>query len=523
MKTSLENLSKEELLAYAQKIEAEKNHYQQKTESLKQTAENLQQKTEHLQQKTEHLQFLYDQLRRLVFGTKRERFIKENNPHQQSLPFEETPSADIQIVKEKVSYEREKISKRENHQGRNPFPNHLPVEETIIEPNTDTTSMVCIGKEVSEHLELIPAKLFIQRTIRPKYALKSSLQEEGKQNIVIAQLPSMAIEKSIAGNSLLASIFVDKFVDHLPFYRQIERFKREQIDIKSSTIDGWQSQLTALLEPLYDCLKNKILQQGYIQADESPVKVMDQRKKEKTSTGYHWVYYSPLEKMVLFDFRPTRGREGPEELLRNFKGYLQTDGYPIYDDFNNRKDITLVGCMAHARRYFDKALDNDKSRAEYVLSEIQKLYTIERTAKEYSAEQRHAYRLDHAQPIMEELIKWLVREQQMVLPKSPIGKAISYTINRWEYIRAYLFDGALQIDNNLIENSIRTLAIGRKNYLFAGSHNGAKSAAMFYSFFGTCKKHNVNPYQWLKKVLDIIPEYHANKLQDLLPQNLQLG
>lgn len=501
MKTSLENLSKEELLEMLQKVEAEKN---QQT------------------QKAEHFKFLYDQLRRLVFGTKRERFIKENNPHQQILPFEETPSTDTQKVKEKISYEREKSAKRENHPGRNALPSHLPVEETIIEPAVNTAEMVCIGKEVSERLEHIPAKLFIQRIIRPKYALKAAEQSEEKQNIVIGEMPSFAIDKAIAGNGLLASIFVDKFVDHLPFYRQVERFKREGVEINSSTIDGWQTQLTALLAPLYECLKNKILQQGYVQADESPVQVMDQRKDKKTSTGYHWVYYSPIERMVLFDFRPTRGREGPEELLKNFKGYLQTDGYPIYDEFNNRKEITLVGCMAHARRYFDKALDNDKVRAEHVLSEMQKLYIIERTAKEYAPEQRHAYRLDHAQPIMEELIKWLCREQQMVLPKSPIGKAISYTINRWEYIRAYLYDGALQIDNNLIENSIRTLAIGRKNYLFAGSHNGGKSAAMFYSFFGTCKKHNINPYLWLKKVLDVIPDYHANKLQDLLPQNLKL-
>lgn len=178
--------------------------------------------------------------------------------------------------------------------------------------------------------------------------------------------------------------------------------------------------------------------------------------------------------------------------------------------------------MAHARRYFDKALDNDKPRAEHVLSEIQKLYAIERNCKGMDSPSRHTYRLDHAQPILEELVKWLVREQVNTLPKSPIGKAITYTINRWEYLRAYLYDGELEIDNNLIENSIRTLAIGRKNYLFAGSHNGAKSAAMFYSFFGTCKKHGVNPYEWLKKVLDIIPDYKVNKLQDLLPKNLKL-
>lgn len=501
MGKSLEHLSKEELIDAYKKLQISKDE---------------------LQTSKDHLQFQYDQLRRLVFGTKRERFVTENNPHQLSLPFDEAQKEDAGSVKENIAYEREKPAKKNNHPGRNELPKHLPVEEQMIEPTVDTSSMIKIGEEVSEHLELIPAKMYIQRIIRPKYAEKKENQSLEQSPVVIAELPSRAIEKSMAGNSLLATIFVEKFVDHLPFYRQIQRFKREKIDIKSSTIDSWQNKITTLLEPLYECLRDKIINQGYIQADESPIKVMDERKKNKTSTGYHWVYYSPLEKMVLFDYRPTRGREGPEELLKNFKGYLQTDGYKVYDEFNTRENITLIGCMAHARRYFDKALDNDKSRAEYALTEIQKLYAIERKCKEMTNDERHTYRLDHAQPILEEFVKWLVREQTNTLPKSPIGKAIAYTIGRWEYLRAYLYDGALEIDNNLIENSIRTLAIGRKNYLFAGSHNGAKSAAMFYSFFGTCKKHNVNPYLWLKKVLDVIPDYKVNRLEELLPQNIKL-
>lgn len=517
MNSSLEHLSKEELIEQYIQIQSDQDTLQSNMDSLQSDKDSL-------QSDKDHLQFQYDQLRRLVFGTKRERFIKQNNPHQQSLPFEEQPVENAQLVKQKVSYEREQKSKRENHPGRNALPKHLPVEEVVIEPNVDTSQLIRIGQEVSERLEFIQAKLFVQRTIRPKYALPKAEQNEDVKSIIIAELPSWAIEKSIAGNSLLASLFIDKFVDHLPFYRQISRFKREQIDISSSTINGWQTQLTALLEPLYDCLKNKILSQGYIQTDESPIKVMDSKKKGKTHTGYHWVYYSPLERMVLFDYHPSRKRECVEQMLTDFKGYLQTDGYVAYDVFRERKGITLLGCMAHARRYFEKALDNDKARAEHVLVEMQKLYATEREAKqsEYTHEQRHAYRLKRSQPIMEALIKWLIKEQPATTPKSPIGKAIRYTIGQWEGLRAYLYDGALEIDNNLIENSIRTLAIGRKNYLFAGSHNGAKSAAMFYSFFGTCKKNDVNPYLWLKKVLDIIPEHKVNKLEELLPQNLKL-
>lgn len=268
---------------------------------------------------------------------------------------------------------------------------------------------------------------------------------------------------------------------------------------------------------------SKVVSQGYIQADETPIKVMDKKKKGTTHQGYHWLYHSPIEKMVIFDYRKGRTREGPKELLKDFKGYLQSDAWQAYDYFNNNKDVIRVGCMAHARRYFEKALDNDKLRAEYVLTEIQKLYAVERKAREenFTHQERHAFRLDHAQPVMENLVKWLFREKTATLPGDAIHKAINYALNNWDYLKAYLYDGAVEIDNNLIENAVRPLAIGRKNYLFAGSHDGAKRAAMFYTFFGTCKKNNVNPYQWLKATLDVIADTKTSQLAKLMPQNFQ--
>lgn len=508
MDLSPENISKPELI-----------------ELLNQQKESYENKYDKLQQSKDYLQYKYDQLRRLFYGTKTERFVSENNPFQQTLPFEEEQVQEPEEVETKeITYKRKK--KRENHQGRLALPSHLPVEETVIEPEIDTTNMVCIGKEITEQLELIPTKLFIKRIIRPKYALSKAKQDElidkgdNTSPIVIADLPCMPIDKCMAGTGLLSQLFIDKFIDHLPYYRQIQRYKREDVHIKSSTIDGWQNQITDLLEPLYERLKNKVLLQGYLQADESPVKVMDPFKKGKTHQGYHWVYHSPLEKVLFFDYRHTRKRAGPSEILNDFKGYLQTDGYSAYDAFGNKKDIILVGCMAHARRYFEKALDNDKPRAEHVMSEIQKLYAFERkaTEKQLTHEQRHAYRLENSQPIMEELIKWLIQEYSQTTDKSPIGKAVRYSLNQWEKLRAYLYDGALEIDNNKIENSIRPLAIGRKNYLFAGSQQGAKRAAMFYSFFGTCKKNDVNPYKWLKATLDVIADTKPSQLDNLLPQ-----
>jgi transposase len=480
------------------------------------------------------LEFQLKELRRLIFGTKRERFIAAENPFQQKLPFEEIQEQEkVEVETEEVKFNRKK--KENNHQGRLSLPDHLEVKETIIEPDVDTTGMICIGKEITDQLEFNPGSLFIQRTIRPKYALSKNKQDqliesaEEKSSIIIADLPSLPIERCMAGTGLLTQILVDKFIDHLPYYRQIERYKREGVHIKSSTIDGWQRQLADLLDPLYQKMVNKVIAQGYIQADESPLKVMDKTKKVKDSArsggkthqGYHWLYHSPIEKVVIFDYRKGRTREGPKELLKDFKGYLQTDAYSAYDYFNDNKDVIRVGCMAHARRYFEKALDNDQSRAEYALTEIQKLYVVERKAREenFSHEKRHTYRLDHAQPILENLVKWLFKEKTATLPGDSIYKAINYALNNWDYLKAYLYDGAVEIDNNLIENAVRPLAIGRKNYLFAGSHNGAKRAAMFYSFFGTCKKNNVNPYQWLKATLDVIADTKTSQLENLMPQN----
>lgn len=473
-----------------------------------------------LQEENANMQFQIDQFKRLMFGAKRERFIpKKEDESQLTLPFAVPEETAPEKQEEVISYTRKK-QKRENHPGRLALPAHLPVEEIVIEPGEDTADMKCIGKEVTEQLEYSPAKLYIKRYIRPKYI--KALDEEGLNHEgVIAQLPTFPIEKGIAGSGLLAQIIIDKFVDHLPIYRQVERFKREKIKIASSTINGWQEAVCNLLEPLYGTLKNRVLSQGYLQVDETPIQVLDKSKKNKPFRGYHWIYYSPLEKTVLFDYRDGRSREGPAELLKNFKGYLQTDGYKVYDMFDNNKDIIQLNCMAHARRGFEKALDYDKKNAEYAMLMFQKLYEVEREARETGILplERHELRLEKSLPLLNELGKWIAATYKTVLPKSPLGKALAYCIPRWDKLMAYLNDGMLEIDNNLAENSIRPIALGRKNYLFAGSDRGAERAAMFYSFFGTCKKNGVNPFEWLRYVLEVIPDYKVNKLTKLLPQN----
>lgn len=491
-------------------------------EELVNLAGSLQSQVSQMESQVSQMQFQIDQMNRLLYGAKRERFISDSDENQLSLPFEVPQEEELDKEQEVVTYIREK-KKRKEHPGRVALPSHLPVEEIVLEPEEDTSGMKYIGKEVTDQLELVPARLFIKRFIRPKYiAFADESQDEHKG--VIAELPVFPIEKGIAGPGLLAQIMADKFVDHLPVYRQIERFKREDIKLSSSTINGWQESICNLLEPLYDTLKHRVLSQGYLQVDETPIAVIDKQKKGKTHRGYHWIYHSPLEKTVFFDYNTGRSREGPVKLLRDFKGYLQTDGYNVYELFAKRKDITLVNCMAHARRGFEKALPYDKKRAEYAMEMFRQLYETEQKAREQNMtpHQRHTLRLDEALPVMNQLGKWIVETYKTSEPKSPLGKATAYCIPRWDNLLAYLEDGSLEIDNNLAENAIRPIALGRKNYLFAGSNRGAERAAMMYSFFATCKKNDVNPYQWLRKVLEVIPTYKVNRLTDLLPQNLEL-
>ncbi len=254
------------------------------------------------------------------------------------------------------------------------LPSHLAVNEIILEPTENIEGMTCIGQEITDELEYAPAKLFINRYIRNKYVAPAN--EKGSQQVKIASLDFRPIPKCIAGTHLLTQIIIDKFVDHLPLYRQIQRFAREGVDIPSSTIDSWVRLVSQLLRPLYECHRQHTLNNGYLQVDESPIKVQDTDKKGATHTGYMWVYHAPIPKSVYFDYRKGRGSEGPLEMLTGFEGYLQTDGYGVYPQFALKESVTQIACWAHARRYFEKALDYNKTHASHILVLIQKLYEI---------------------------------------------------------------------------------------------------------------------------------------------------
>jgi len=458
------------------------------------------------------------QLQKMIFGSKQERYVPADpSSPQLSLGMQVEPVATAMITASKpVSYLRHTVAvdaKPLQHPGRMKLPESLRREEIVIEPAADTTDCKKIGEEITEVLEYAPGELYVKQYKRPKYA------KPDNGGVMIGRLPSRPLEKAMAGEGLLAQIIIDKYVDHLPLYRQMQRFERAGVKLAYSTLTDWVSGTCNLITPLFEALKAEVLQSTYLHADETPIKVMDKDKKGETHRGYYWVYQNSLDKIVLFDYREGRGREGPTDILQGFKGYLQTDGYVGYDVFAKQQDVILIHCMAHARRKFNDALNNDEARASYAMKQIQQLYAIERNCKEqqYNFAKIRDVRQRDAVPVLKELGSWLREQYVQVLPKSLIGEAIAYSLQRWERLSVYASDGRLNIDNNPVENSIRPVALGRKNYLFAGSHEAAKRSGMLYSLLGTCKMHGIEPYAWLKEVLHSIADHPVNKVAELLP------
>jgi len=475
-----------------------------------QTQGELAEENSILRQENAFLKEELAQLKRLIFGSKKERFIASDTA-QTSL-FETSDQEEAETEVEEVSYTREK-SKKQGKAKRLLLPSHLLRKEEIIEPEgLDKTNSISLGEKVTEILEYTPGKFYVRRIVRPTY--------KQSDKIITADLPTLPIPNGNAGASLLAFLLVSKFADHLPFYRQVQIFKREGIKIAESTITGWFSHVCRLLEPLYAHMLAQLKETEYIQADETPIPVQSSHKKGATHKGYHWVYHLPREGIVVFDYQKSRSKSAPEATLKDFSGCLQTDGYAAYDELGKDKAVVHLGCMAHARRKFDQALDNDKKRASYMLEQIQKLYALERKAdkQEMTAKQRLSLRQEQANPILEEIKLWLKEQYGQVLPKSGIGKAIGYMLRQWDKLCRYTENGSWKIDNNGVENKIRPVALGRKNYLFAGSHQAAQQAAMIYSFLGTCKINGVEPLNWLKTTLENIQDCKVNQIQSLLPK-----
>lgn len=490
-------------------------YYQQLYEQSEKINQQLAQTIEDLTSSNALLKHELDQIKKIIFGSRQERFLSpEPPPAQLSLPIQaEEQQSSCLTTAQKISYTRNgrKESDKSNLPARMKLPDHLPRVEVVLEPDGKKEGAVKIEDLMSEELDFEPGRFFVRRYLRPKYS------QDG--TVIVAELPSRPLPKAIAGAGLLAQIVIDKYVDHLPLHRQQQRFNREGLNIPYSTITDWVSSTCTLITPLYEALKKLVLQSPYLHADETPLKVLDKDKKGSSHKGYYWVYHNSLDDLVFFDYHPSRGREGPRQILDGFKGYLQTDGYNVYNSITDQTEMTLLHCWAHGRRYFYDAQSSDPEQAKHGLSLIGKLYDIERKAKEecLSVDKIQERRNKEAVPILDELKAWMTQGYVHARPKSPIGKAFAYCLERWEQLVIYTKDGRLSIDNNAVENSIRPVAIGRKNYLFAGSHEAAQRSAMLYSLLGTCKLHSVNPSQWLKETLLKINDHPINRIHEMLP------
>ncbi len=372
-----------------------------------------------------------------------------------------------------------------------------------------------IGEEISEQLEYVPASLHVIQQACQKYACPKGC------TVVTAAKPLAPIEKGLPGPGLLAHVAVSKYGDHLPLYRQESIFARQDVELSRKTMCDWMRQCAELVSPLVDLMKERALSSKVVQTDDTPVPVLDPELPH-TRTGRIWTYVGdPKHPYTVYDYTPNRSRAGPDEFLKDFRGYLQADAYSGYDQIYKDPDrgITEVACMAHARRKYFDAQSSDIMRSMVMLAYMHLLYDIEREArdKELDATARRALRQARSQPILDDIKAYLERERRQVLPKSPIGQAIAYTLSNWDALVRYCQDGDLEIDNNGAERSLRGVAVGRRNWTFFGSDNGGSTAAVLSSLIATCKRHQIDPFAYLRDVLDRISAHPHNQLEELLP------
>ena len=404
--------------------------------------------------------------------------------------------------------------------GRQPLPRHLRRERIVHDlEDSEKHCSAChqdlrpIGEECSERYEYIPAQLTVIEDVCKKYACACTVKTASK--------PAQPIEKSTAGASLLAQVIVAKTVDHLPLNRQEKIFERHGVDISRQTMCGWMAQCADVLKPVYGSLKEVLFQSKVIGTDDTSVKVLDV-KLPFARTGRIWPYYGDKDHpVIVYDYTATRERARPEKFLQGYRGYLQADAYGGYDAFfkDPSRGLIEVGCWAHARRYFHKALESDQSRMGPALLLIAQLYRVERQARSLAAEDRLEMRRLESRSILQKLHNYLLEIEVEVLPKSPEGRAVRYTLKNWTALTRYCDDGDLEIDNNATERAIRGVAVGRANWTFFGSDEGGKTAAVLRSIVASCQRAGVDPSLWLKDVLSRIATHPITRILELLPHN----
>ena len=512
---------------------------QEKMAALEAENAKLRVENSELQDKLLAAQRTLEKYTKMLFGQKTERIRLPEDPAQLTLSLftqEMDPEEQARLDREaaKAAAEQDKAVHVAAHDRKVRKPidtSGLEVKEEHIRPELDNEDDYTeMAPEVTESLVLVPRKMYIRRIIRHKYVLKSKLQVENpeRQTFLIAPLPPAPLHKCMADASLLADIIISKYQYHLPFYRVIETYKELGVTISASTINDWFKAVVGKVKPLYDLLKAHVLACDYVQVDESTLPVID-NEKHRAVKGYVWSVVNVMTGDRFFFYehgsRSTRVAMG---LLKDFKGAIQSDGYVVYEHFEGMEGKYLLGCWAHARRKFFDARNENEKLASEALFYIGKLYEVEREADELDEtdgksdyERRKTLRQEKAYPEIKKFETWMEVNLLKCGPKSQMEEAISYTYRILKKLSIYTTDGRYKIDDNMVENSIRPLAIGRKNYLFCGDDDAAQRAAVIYSLLATCKAHGVDERTWLEDVLRRMPEYELGDkdFSNLLPGN----
>jgi transposase len=476
----------------------------------------------------EHLKLLILKLRRMQFGRKSERFDKQIEQLELRLEDLESSQTDNAPPQNETQPADAPVLPAKGKPARRPLPEHLPREMQTHAPQ-HTTCPECggtlrkLGEDVSEILEFVPAQFKVIRQVRPKLSCTCCA------HIVQAPAPSRPIERGLAGPGLLAHVLVSKFADHLPLYRQAEIYERVGVEIDRSTLADWVGGSSRLLAPLVDTLRRYVLAASKLHADDTPVPVLAPGTG-KTKTGRLWTYVrddrpsgDTAAPAVWFAYSPNRKGEHPQQHLRDFRGTLQADAFAgfnaLYEDAE--RGIAEAACWAHVRRkFYDLHQAHASPVAAEALRRIGELYAIESEIRGRDPDKRMQIRQTRARPLLDSMYEWLQATLAQLSRKSTVAAAIGYALGRWPALLRYCGDGQLEIDNNAAERALRAVAIGRKNYLFAGADSGGERAAAIYSLIGTAKLNGLDPEAYLRDVLTRIAEHPINRITELLPWNV---
>ena len=505
---------KQEILAKEQEI------YEKKQEAFESKLELIE-----AQEEIDRLRWKLLCLNRFCWGSSSEKRRLPLDPSQLSICFVQSPqNVNIEQEKQKEQKEIEKdkeysrfrksFKEKKISHARKPIPSELPRISKVLEPSVDLSGAIRMGEEVTERYAVQPRKLYVEQLVRPRYKLPDG-------SIVIAPLPTMAYPRSNASESALTHIAVSKYADHLPLNRQIEIFSREGVHLSASTVSNWMTATAQCIEPIYNELRETLKASRYVQADETPHKVLESEKPGSLHQGYMWVFYLPHCKSPYIEYHPGRSSSALGTLLSGKTEIVQSDGYAVYDVFDKLEGTMHLCCWAHVRRKFVEAESYDPPSARYVLDEIGKLYAVEDEIrkKELTNAQATNLRKENAYPIIKGLEVWTTENLLKTPPDSPLDKAIRYMYTRFEQLSHYVNDAELAIDNNAVERAIRPITLSRKNCLFSGSHDAAHTAAIFFSLLGACKENNVNPTHWLMDCLTRVQNCDPKNYKELLPHN----